>query len=190
MKGPKQKYDKDMIREMGIKFIDDYGISKFSARRFSKFIGCSTQPFFSLYNGMDKMLLDIRNGIYKYYCDYYESYMKNYEPPFLGMGMGYINFARFHPNLFQYLFLDKHFKKSNFGNFFEDEEAIEFLYSLSTELKITIHEARSLLRQLWLICHGMATLLYTEQVEYNENEVREILIQEFMGSLNYLRGKK
>ena len=55
----KERYTKEYILEMGLKFVEEYGIESLNARNFAKYMNVSTQPIFRNYTNMNDLKEDI-----------------------------------------------------------------------------------------------------------------------------------
>lgn len=190
MSGPKVKYNKDIIISKSREYIDKYGVQKVSIRNLAKYIGCSTQPIFRHYNNSEELLNDVYESMEEYYEVFVEEVSKQIEIPFLGMGLGYINFAKVHPNLFYALFMDTYYKKESLLEFFKNEESNLVISEMSRQIELDEESCRLLLRDIWLLTHGIATMIYTKQVKYQDSEVREILFHGFYGFISVLKSKE
>ncbi|WP_099203589.1 TetR/AcrR family transcriptional regulator [Miniphocaeibacter massiliensis] len=190
MRGPKVKYDKDLIVEKSREYIDKNGIKQISIRNLAKYIGCSTQPIFRQYKNSEELLKDVYISMEKYYENFVERISSNIDIPFLGLGLSYINFSKEHPNLFFALFMNDLYKKDNLLDFFKNEESDSVIKDISKQTELSSENCRKLLRNIWLLTHGMATMIYTKQVKYNDKEIREILFHGFYGFISILKQKE
>lgn len=190
MRGPKIKYDKEIIISKSRDYVDKNGISKISIRNLANYIGCSTQPIFRIYKNSEELLQDLYGSIEKYYEEFTDQILKQTEIPFLGMGMGYINFAKEHPNLFYVLFMSTYYKKELLLSFFQNEESDKVIVEMSVQIGLSKELCRLLLRNIWLLTHGIATMIYTKQVSYHDDEIKEILFQGFYGFIGILKSKE
>lgn len=190
MRGPKIKYDKEIIISKSRDYVDKNGISKISIRNLANYIGCSTQPIFRIYKNSEELLQDLYGSIEKYYEEFTDQILKQTEIPFLGMGMGYINFAKEHPNLFYVLFMSTYYKKESLLSFFQNEESDKVIVEMSVQIGLSKELCRLLLRNIWLLTHGIATMIYTKQVSYHDDEIKEILFQGFYGFIGILKSKE
>lgn len=190
MRGPKVKFDKDLLISKSVEFIDEYGVAKISVRNLANHIGCSTQPIFRLYRNTEDLLKDVYRAIEAYYDDFIMKEMRDSDIPFLGMGMGYINFARKHPNFFYLLFMRGHEHKQSLLAYFQSEESDAVIREMAGALGLSKESSRLLLRDLWLLSHGIATMFYTKQVSYHDKEIKEILGQGFYGISTFLKSKE
>lgn len=190
MKGPKVKFDKDMIISKCRDYVDENGINEISIRNLANYIGCSTQPIFRVYKNSEELLQDLYRSIECYYEKFVAKILKQTDIPFLGMGMGYINFAKEHPHLFYVLFMSNYYKKDSLLAFFQNEESDEVVSEMAVQIGMSKDLCRLLLRDIWLLTHGIATMIYTKQVTYCDNEIREILSHGFFGITAALKSKE
>lgn len=190
MRGPKVRFEKEVILSRSRDYIDINGIDNVSIRNLAKYIGCSTQPIFRYYGNSEELLLDIYASIESYYEAFVERVSTQVEIPFLGMGLGYIDFAREHPNLFYALFMDNHYAKESLLDFFKNDESNSVVFEMSKQIDLGEDSCRLLLRDIWLLTHGIATMIYTKQVTYHDSEIREILFQGFYGFISILKSKE
>jgi AcrR family transcriptional regulator len=190
MRGPKVKYDKEIIISKSRDYIDKNGIHHISIRNLANYIGCSTQPIFRIYKNSEELMIDVYQSIERYYEEFVAKITENIDIPFLGLGLGYINFAKKHPHLFYALFMDSYYQKESLLDFFTNEESDEVTKQMSQQVGLTQESCRLLLRNIWLLTHGIATMIYTKQVNYQDKEIREILFQGFQGFIRILKEKE
>lgn len=190
MRGPKIKFDKEMLVSKSINYIDENGVDEITVRNLANHIGCSTQPIFRLYKNTEDLLKDVYSGIEQKYEEFVQNAIKQTDIPFLGMGMGYINFAQKHPHLFYVLFMSIYYKKQSLLDFFQNEESDAVIIEMSAQIGLSKELCRLLLRDIWLLTHGIATMIYTKQVAYHDNEIKEILSHGFYGIIAILKSKE
>ncbi len=190
MRGPKVKYNKEIIVSKSREYIDQNGIRQISIRNLANYIGCSTQPIFRIYKNSEELMIDVYLSIEQYYEEFVAKIMGDIEIPFLGLGIGYINFAKEHPHLFYALFMDTYYQKESLLDLFKNEESDEVTTQMSQQVELSQESCRLLLRNIWLLTHGIATMIYTKQVDYQDKEIREILSQGFTGFIKILKERE
>lgn len=190
MRGAKIKFDKNLVVSKSKDYIDKFGIHEVSIRNLAKFIGCSTQPIFRLYKNSEELMKDVYQAIEEFYESFVSEISNQIEIPFLGLGVGYINFAKAHPNLFYAMFMGSYFEKTNLLDFFQNEESDTVVLQMPQSIGLSKENCRVLLRDIWLLTHGIATMIYTKQVQYNDQEIKEILYQGFYGFIAILMEKE
>lgn len=189
MRGPKIRFTAETILLKTYEFIDEFGLDALNTRSLAEYIGCSTQPIFRLFTTMEDLLNQTYNLIEKKYDAVMEEELKNNNIPFLGMGLGYIRFASEHPNLFKALFMAEHFQKESMIAFFQNEESNAIIEMIAAQTQLTEENARKLLRNIWLLTHGIATMIAYNEVSYSETEILEILGTGFKGFQTQLKEK-
>ena len=100
-------------------------------------------------------------------------------PQYKQVGINYIKFAQKEKKLFQILFMsnaeltpDAFVSKAG-----EDYKEIEKLIKLSTNLKE--EDIKDFHTKMWIFCHGIATLVANGTVKLTDNQIQELLSQEF-----------
>lgn len=190
MSGPKVRFNKEDIILKSKEYIDMNGIKMVSIRNLAKYIGCSTQPIFRHYVNGDELMADVYQSIEQSYEHFIEQVSNTIDIPFLGMGLGYIQFAKEHPNLFYALFMDTYYQKDSLLDFFKNDESTMIVDEMSNQIGLSQERCRLLLRDIWLLTHGIATMVYTKQVNYQDEEIREILFHGFYGFISILKSKE
>lgn len=190
MRGIKEKYSKEYIIGKALEYVNKKGKEEFTVRNLSKYIGISTQPIFRHFDSF----LDLQNALVKeielFYESYMEKYILNHKSGFKSMGFAYINFAKDHPNYFEELLLKNYFNKNSFSDFFSNDEGKEIIFELSKITGIKEENSKKLLRNMWLLSHGMATMIFRGQTKYDEVEIEEIFNDTFQSQLIYFKNKK
>ena len=97
-------FEKSYIIDKSVDFIKENGIDKLSARELTKFIGCSTQPLFRIYDNMDIYKKDLKKELNKEYNEFLEKYIDkdNY---LLSLSYAYVMYAKKENDLFKALFM-------------------------------------------------------------------------------------
>lgn len=190
MAGPKIRFDKELIVKKTFDYIEEYGIDNLNARKLAKYIGSSTQPIFRVFESMDHLVEETYILIENKYNEIIDDESIKEEIPFLGMGLGYIRFSQEYPNFFKALFLSNHYKRASLISFFEDEDSTETITVIASALEISCKEAQVFMRNIWLLTHGIATVMAYNQVQYSKEEITSILGAGFRGFISQLKEKK
>ena len=103
---PKVKITKDEILKAALGIVRKGGALALNARALADALGCSTQPVFSNYPGMDELRADVDRAAYELYREYLSSGAKRSDvPKYKAFGLAYIEFAKEEPELFRLLFM-------------------------------------------------------------------------------------
>ncbi len=147
------------------------GIDGLTAKALADELGTSTQPVFTAFGSMDAL----RQAVHAAALDIYDRYMNAgllENIPFFGVGMQYIRFAREEPALYRLLFLSE-----------TANTAADTMQRLQTMVcpalrriyRLTGKESEVYFRDLWLVVHGLATLIVNGGCPYSDREIGQLL---------------
>ena len=160
----KVTFEKDYIINKSVDFIKENGIDKLSARELTKYIGCSTQPIFRLYNNMDIYKKDLKKELNKEYNEFTEQFIDkdNY---FLSINYAYAMYAKKENSMFKALFLsdlaDNKIGKSN-------KDTVKLVVD---EYRISEERAKAALRDVGIYTHGLATQLCLKNINLSDKDL-------------------
>lgn len=183
---PKPKITKEMILQAGKEIIQSDGIENLNVRKIASKLNCSTQPIMYHY----KTVAELKSDLYREIDQYHSAYIMNKENdslnPMLNIGIRYILFAYEEKNYFKFLFQSNKFSNMSFNGLFDDEE-LSILYNiLSQEAHITKLQSKELFTNLFIMVHGLASLLANNAMEYDETYCIKILENTFQSLIkNY-----
>ena len=108
-------------------------------------------------------------------------------PPYKASGMAYIQFARDERELFKLLFM----RDRSGERIEEDREAIRpQLNIIMKNLGVSEDEANMFHLELWVYVHGIATMIATSYLEWDEDFVSRTLTDAFEGLKHRYTGGK
>ena len=159
----KVTFEKDFIINKSVDFIKEKGIDKLSARELTKYIGCSTQPIFRLYNNMDIYKRDLKKELNKDYNDFTEQFIDkdNY---FLSINYAYAMYAKKENSLFKALFISDLSDK-------KDKNKKELIEILKEEYNISDAKAESVYRDVSIYTKGLATNLCLKSMNISDKDL-------------------
>ena len=159
----KVTFQKDYIINRSVDFIKENGIDKLSARELTKYIGCSTQPIFRLYNNMDIYKKDLKKELNKEYNEFTEQYI-DYNNYFLSINYAYAMYAKKENSLFKALFISDLSDK-------KDKNKKELINSLKDEYNISDAKAESVYRDVSIYTKGLATNLCLKNMSISDKDL-------------------
>lgn len=174
---PKIQYTKDQITDAAIEVVRKIGSESLNARAIAKQLGCSTQPIFREFENMAELKSAVLQRAGKIYGRYLTEHSKDAGKPYKAAGTAYIQFAEEEKQLFRLLFMrDRSAKEYD-----QRDETIEpYLDGISASLGITKKEAYDFHVRMWIYTHGMATMAATGYLVFTEEQVSELLTEEFL----------
>lgn len=147
------------------------GIDGLTAKALADELGTSTQPVFTAFGSMDAL----RQAVHAAALDIYDRYMNAgllEDIPFFGAGMQYIRFAREEPALYRLLFLSE---TANTAAGTMQRLQTMVCPALRRIYRLTGDEAEVYFRDLWLVVHGLATLIVNGGCPYSDREIGQLL---------------
>lgn len=165
---------KENLLEAAINIVKEEGASALTARRLAKEAGCSTQPIFRVYSGMEELCEEVFGIVMKIYSDYCAEFESCSEVPFVDLGLAYIGFASTHKELFRMLFVsDNRYGKSlyellNGENGFVKEQ-------IARANKMGNNDGQMLFMKMWMFIHGSACMTLTGDYDLDSDATKALL---------------
>ncbi len=176
---PKVKFTKDEIIKAGLDLVRVGGMDALTARGLGEKLGSSAKPIFGYFNGMEELSAEVKKAAFSLYNSYITDGMASGKyPPYKASGMAYIEFARRERELFKILFMcDRSGEVPA-----EDRESIRpILDTIMNAIGISEDEAYLLHLEMWLYVHGVATMIATGYLDWNEEFVSSSLTDIYKG---------
>lgn len=147
-----------------MKIISRSGISALTAQTLGQELESSSRPIFTVFNTMEEV------------C---------YTPAFKQFGMQMILFAREESNLYQLLFMQGDGTSHSLDEVFSGlgESAGVCMEILNRDYGLSKPEAKTLFRHTWICTYVIAPLCATGMCRFNEDEINDLLGQDFMAML-------
>ena len=182
------KVTKEMIIDAAFEIAKEMGAENITARTVSQKLGCSTQPV--LYHF--KTIEDVRIAAHKKASEFHINYVTNlsgkYERPMLEMGMRYIQFAVEEKNLFRFLFHSNYYTGAPLSDWLTEENLGSVFSVLKIQAKIDTQQAYSIFSQIFLVTHGIASLLANNAMVYDEAYCIKTLSNAYFGTMYLING--
>lgn len=185
---PKFLFTKEEIVAAALDLVRESGTEALTARALAAKLNCSVKPIFGLFTGMEEVQAEVRTAAYRLYQNTIITAQSDGKyPPYKASGMAYICFARNEKALFKLLFMCD---RSN-ETIPEDREAVKPLLEL-LEVKLGIGEDEAYLfhLEMWIYVHGIATMLATDYLNWDEEFISKVLTDAYAGmTYRYTEGK-
>ena len=166
----KKQVPKEKILSAALKLLREQGYEAVNIKQLSKALGCSTQPIYLSFSGME----ELRRELTPLAVAEFERYMRSGGVVRL-YSMTYIRFAREEPRLFRFLFMRQ-------NAFVEIKQALlPMIEGAIGELMSSCHmdheKADRLHDQLWMHAHGIASMIATNFCDWNMEKVEGMLAE-------------
>ncbi len=172
---PKVKFTKDEMVAAAVQVVRNGGIDRLTAKSLAAQLGTSTQPIFTCFATMDAVKAEVTAAAERIYDGYAAKGLAD-PRPFFGFGMQYIQFARTEPQLYRLLFLNP--DGPDGGAMAAMTHSLALVRPSMMEIyRITAAEADCYFRDLWLVVHGLATLIVTGSCPYSDRDIAQMLTE-------------
>ena len=183
------KVTKEMIIEAAFEIAKEMGAENINARTVSQKLGCSTQPV--LYHF--KTIEDVRIAAHKKASEFHINYVTNisgkYERPMLEVGMRHIQFAAKERNLFRFLFHSNYYTDVSLSDWLTRENFDSLFSILKRQAKADQQQAYYIFSQIFLVTHGIASLLANNTIVYDEAYCINTLSNAYWGIMYLIKEK-
>ena len=170
----KERYTKEYILEMGLKFVEEYGIESLNARNFAKYMNTSTQPIFRNYSNMNDLKEDI---FLKAKKEYINDILENIDESEYLLSMLYliIKFAKNNVNTYNTIFYSEFSASRSIDEIINSEWNEKIIKRIMEEYNLSIEESQNLYRDIRFYTHGIAMQVSSEKVKISDEEIKELL---------------
>lgn len=176
---PKIRITKQEIVDTALNLVRKDGEEAINARSIAGALGCSTQPVFSNFVTMEVLRKAVKEAANVLYQSYLRTDMASGRfPPYKASGMAYIRFAREERELFKLLFMcDRSGEEVE-----EDPESLRpILEIIQKNLGLQEKEAFLFHMEMWIYVHGIATMIATSYLNWDEDMVSKMLTDAYTG---------
>lgn len=175
---PKFLFTKEEIISAAVEVVRENGADGLTARALAAKLGCSVKPIFGAFKNMEEVRTEVIKAAEKIYRDRLAKSTENKNiPPYKATGTEYIKFAKDDRELFKLLFMRSRISE-------EDREAEETAPLIALIQKSTgFDEKTAFLFHLetWVFVHGIATMIATDYLEWDDEFISRSLSDCFLG---------
>lgn len=180
---PKYKFTKGEIVKTALDVTRESGMSGLTARALAAKLGCSVKPIFGLFKNMEEVQQEVLKSANDLYQSYLAEDMKSGKyPPYKASGMAYIRFAKEEKELFKLLFMGDRTHENTEDN----KEGLKPLFEL-VQQNLGLNEESAYLfhLEMWIYVHGIATMLATSYLEWDEEFISRVVTDGYEGLFKF-----
>lgn len=181
------KISNQQILAAALDIVRNDGIDSLNARSVCKKIGCTARPIFRAFSSMDGLKHALLVPVKEIYIQYITKPIES-KYAFLNLGMNYIQFAVEEKNLFMFLFMTNQIDIQTPTELISDGWS-DVIEEMSVKLNLSQDNAKTLLLELSILAHGMAVLITTNSIRYQQSEIERLFLIAFEGILTELKSK-
>ena len=176
---PKFRFTREEIVHAALALTAEGGAKAVTARALAAKLGSSAKPIFGLFENMEELQDEVVRSAFELHRKYLEEYMAGSEyPPYKASGMAYIRFAKEERELFMLLFMHE---RSGAETEKRDIESTPLIEMLKEKLHLSDDEAHLFHLEMWVFVHGIASMLATSYLDFDEEQISRMLTDVYRG---------
>ena len=185
---PKPKFTKEEIVTAALELVSEKGIEALTARELGVRLGSSARPIFTVFNSMEEVQEEVRAAALKRFESYAEKAM-HYTPVFKQVGMQMILFAIEEPKLYQLVYMSENAGATDFEGITQrlGDVALVCVDVIQRDYDLSENDARALFEHVWIYTFGIGALCATGMCRFSQEEIIQMLGQDFMAMLFYAK---
>lgn len=176
---PKVKFSREEIIAAALDIVREGGMTALTARSLAARLGSSAKPVFGLFENMQEVQKEVMLAANAEYQEFlYAEMMRGIYKPYKASGMAYIAFARKEKELFKLLFMRD---RSDEQGDTRDESIADIIALISRNTGLSEEEARLFHLEMWIFVHGIATMIVTNYLDWEEEHISRALTDAYEG---------
>ncbi len=177
---PKFRFTREEIVNAALALTEEGGPSAVTARALAARLGSSAKPIFGLFESMEALQRAVLAAAFEKYERFLAAEMARGEyKPYKASGMAYIHFARDERELFKLLFMRERSREEQRDTPHEDVKPLLRLICQNTGM--TEAEAARFHTEMWLLVHGIATMIATSFLDWSDEDISRALTDVYEG---------
>ena len=173
------KITKEMILNTAFEIAREKGFENISNRELAKKMNCSIRPIYYQFKNVEELNKELYKKIERYFYEFLIDNMIKDVPLYKQIGINYIKFAIAENNLFKFLFMTE-IKDEPSAFITTDEKGFEeVVKAIKISTKLSDKDIKSFHIKMWIFAHGIATLSATKSVKFTDEQIQDLLSQEF-----------
>ncbi len=176
---PKTKFTREEVIAAALDIVREGGMTALTARSLAARLGSSAKPVFWLFENMREVQHEVMLAANDEYQRFLAAeMMRNAYEPYKVSGMAYIAFARRERELFRMLFMRDRSEELPQPK----DESLDIIIALiSRNTGLSEDEARRFHLEMWVFVHGIASMIITNYLDWDEETVSNVLTDAYQG---------
>lgn len=185
---PKPKFTKEEIVEAALELVSEKGMEALTARDLGNRLGSSARPIFTVFRNMEEVQQEVRRAARERFEGYAEKAML-YTPTFKQIGMQMLLFATEEPKLYRFLFMEGNGEHKSFEEVFStnDKLVLASMDIIQRDYGLSMEEAEAMFKHAWIFTFGIGALCATGVCSFTDEEINELLGQDFTALLTRIK---
>lgn len=168
--------EKENIIKASMDIVANEGWEALNARGLAKKLDISTKPLYRIFKGMDEIKNLTYDLIYRFYDDFVTSRIDK-DKALITLCVAYVEFAQEHSNLFKTLFLSNNLSWKSIDSVLDEKWNQSTIINLVNKHGYSFEDAKSLFMHIWLYSNGLATLLATNDIKLESEDIIKRIVK-------------
>ena len=173
------KITKEMILNTAFEIAREKGFEKISNIELAKKMNCSIRPIYYQFKNVEELNKELYKKIERYFYEFLIDNMIKDVPLYKQIGINYIKFAIAENNLFKFLFMTEIKDEPSAFITTDEKDFEELVKAIKISTKLSDKDIKSFHIKMWIFAHGIATLSATKSVKFTDEQIQDLLSQEF-----------
>ncbi len=182
---PKAKLTKESIKAGAMALVRERGMGGLTAKALAAKLKCSTQPIFWVFENMEEVRRAVKEEAMKVFGEYLREPQEG-ASAYLSVGLNYIRFAAKEKEFFKILFMSEGGEDILHAH----EEMPYVLNVIESTENISGQDAQNIYEEMWMLSHGIATMIATGTAQFTDERIRRILHDVYSGIVQNVRKRK
>ncbi len=176
---PRVKFSREEIIAAALDIVREGGMTALTARSLAAELGSSAKPVFGLFENMQEVQNEVMLAANAEYQSFLRTeMMRGIYKPYKASGMAYIAFARKEKELFKLLFMrDRTDERIDA----KDDSIDDIIAIISRNTGLSEEDARLFHLEMWIFVHGIATMIVTNYLDWEEGHISRALTDAYEG---------
>lgn len=185
---PKPKYTREQIIAAAVELVSQKGMEALTAKELGNALHTSATPIFTVFNSMQEVQEAVKTAAMGRFEDYAHK-VSGDMPIFKQAGMQMILFAKEEPNLYRLVFMSKNSDVRSFADIYGHLGGVaeECLDAIQADYGLSVEDARALFEHTWIHTYGIGTLCATGMCDFTQEEISQMLTQDFIAMMTLLK---
>lgn len=177
---PKSRFTRTEIELAALELTRSQGIEAVTARALGAVLGTSTKPIFGQFHGMEDVRLAVVHRAEALYHQMTQDMVDSHQyPVYKATGMAYIRFAQEEPALFRLLFMCDRSKQPHHEA--SEQDMQQLIRVIQDATGFSAEQAYRFHLENWIYVHGVATMLATAYLNWENDFISRSLTDVFEG---------
>ena len=157
----KKQVPKERILTAALELLKTQGYEAVNIKQLSAALGCSTQPIYLSFSGMDELRMELTPLT----VTEFEKYMSGEAGNAVRLyDLRYIQFSKDEPHLFRFLFQSDYFNGKTLLELIDAEELTPVLSAMQRSLGIGMEQTKTVFVTVFLFAHGYASIIANNEI--------------------------